>query len=397
MTTLLLARRLLSAFREGCTRLGKHIAKQWRHGTARFPGFAAFPDGRAGRGAAGTVAPVACLASAGPFTAGRDIVYFESAAKPGLRWELVSCNDYGRGNPRLLEGDALRNLSLIPYCFDFERNQLVYAVVDDPVRAAQATFHFTYLREHAKGFVEVPVEYLPARVPDNAPVPVILFSVGRCGSTLLTKLLNAMGAASVSEPDFFTQAALNQYLKGPIGKDSQLMFAHASHRLLDPLVAQGARPVVLKMRSQVNFAPWAVLSIYPRRIKTIFMTRNFQHWCESVVRAFGTTPESNLAQYFVSLDALRWLRFNSDCMAIEYEDVQGNAREVCGRLAEFLQLELDNPALDVVLNMDSQVDTPIARKNLVQTLPTETVEAIGRLWSANAPRALIDELGLRHL
>ncbi len=324
---------------------------------------------------------------------GRNVLYVKGKAKNTLRWELVTPDDFSHANPEPGSLNEFEKFGVVPYCFDYSEKLLIYAVGVDPFRAGQATFHFVYLRENAKGFLKVPLEKFPVAIPEAAQIPTILFSVGRCGSTLLSKLLGVMEVVSISEPDFFTQFAL----LAPFDADSCRMLVHATDQLLAPFQEQGKRNCVLKMRSQANYAPGQIIGSFPQKPKTIFLTRNFQPWCESVMRVFGSTMESNLAQYIDSLKALRWLKSNTDCLAIQYEDLQNNPEMVCQRLIGFLGIEPAVHDLSEVLSHDSQADSELARTNFFEPLPLATIDAIADMWCRHAPMKLLEELKLTHL
>src|SRR5262249_34008005 len=82
---------------------------------------------------------------------------------------------------------------LLPYCIDFPRGRSIYVGGVDTKAAQAAPFYYLYLRRHARTVVSVPWER--GRLCDGAArVPLFLFSPGRCGSTLLSRILSAAGA-----------------------------------------------------------------------------------------------------------------------------------------------------------------------------------------------------------
>ena len=89
-----------------------------------------------------------------------------------------------------------------PYCFDFDARKLFCVSTPD---IAGATFFYQAQRQRARSVIKVPFDALP----EAPPSPTLIFSIGRCGSTLLHKAFEAAGVRTVSEPDYFTQAALH--------------------------------------------------------------------------------------------------------------------------------------------------------------------------------------------
>ena len=299
-----------------------------------------------------------------------------------------------------MEAHQGQELSLVPYCLDLAEKQLIYAAGVDPIRAARATFHYLYLREQAWGFLQVPVERLPATLPAQPHIPALLFSPGRCGSTLLGKLLAAMGVVSISEPDIYSQAASHAFThQGEnIAADHQFahLLAYAGHSLLAPFLGQGASAFCFKLRSHANYAPGIIVSSFASKPKTIYLLRGFREWCESRQRAFLNPLDSNFNLYVRGLLAFRWLREHTDCLAIHYEELQEHGQEVARRVAAFLGLPPTSANLEHILNTDSQAGTGLARNRLLPELPEDSRAAIRKLWREQAPRALLKELNLNH-
>ena len=94
------------------------------------------------------------------------------------------------------------------FCCDFPGERVWYTVVPDVAAVFEAAFVYQAQRVNATQILSMPIEALEERESFDDPEPVFVFSVGRCGSTLLSSLLKATGRWSVSEPDIFTQLAV---------------------------------------------------------------------------------------------------------------------------------------------------------------------------------------------
>ena len=90
-----------------------------------------------------------------------------------------------------------------PYCFDFDERKVFCVSTPD---IGGATFFYHAQRRCAQSVIKVPFDALP----EAEESPTLVFSIGRCGSTLLHRAFEAAGVRTVSEPDYFTQAALHE-------------------------------------------------------------------------------------------------------------------------------------------------------------------------------------------
>jgi hypothetical protein len=247
---------------------------------------------------------------------------------------------------------------LLPYCLDFARRRAVYVGGVD-VRGAQAApFYYLYLRRNAKSVVSVPWEN-GALCTEDWRAPIFLFSPGRCGSTLLSRVLSAGEIANVSEPDFYTQATtaaaasvLNPF-RGTIVAAAAGMGADLASAL-DPV-----QPPVVKLRAESCRAPG--LLVRPRERRTIFMTRAFEAWARSNGRAFRNGAAKSVRKYLSALSGYAWLKANSDCHVVHYEQLLAAPQEQAAALGRFLGRDISAAAVTSTMKEDSQDGTPLRR------------------------------------
>lgn len=322
------------------------------------------------------------------------LLYQQARIKADLGWSIVSPDDIIISHTKEITAEVANKLALIPYCIDFKNNALIHVAGLDPFVAAKASFQYVYLRQHAENFLRTPI---PAKVPKTNASPVILFSTGRCGSTLLAKITTAMGVTTISEPDFYSQAVYHLSIQPKLAAQFQQvthMTAYASTFLLSPFMKSGATKFLIKTRSQVNYAPQAVLSNFSTPPKTIFLMRDFHSWCISRMRVFNSSLESNLRIYIRAIHCLRWIKENHDCLIIHYEDLQSTPEIVVSQLADYFEVPLHFENIKQVLKRDSQEDTALAKNKIIKQLTDADIKAITDIWSAHAPYDLLKELNL---
>ncbi len=325
----------------------------------------------------------------------RKISFYPNVAKHGLRWRLVSCNDFSHENAEIISSNDANKMKLSPYCLDFEQKRIIFAAGIDPIGLAKSTFYFKMQREMAKGFLAVPIENFPAHIPKIDTPVVTIFSPGRCGSTLLSKIFDAMGVTSISEPDFYTQIVKYVYINKPEKKEMHEllnMLQIASYSLLKKFSNKNESIVAIKMRSQVNFSVSTVLAGLPNTKKTIFLTRDFPSWCESNMRAFGGSLQENFVTYLQSLKALKWLQKNTECLVIRYEDLERDPMTEISKLAGIFNLNINPDALRNVLERDSQEGTEIAKNKIKKSISPESIESIQKFWQEKVTLILLNRI-----
>ncbi len=94
----------------------------------------------------------------------------------------------------------------MPYCFDYERGE--FLLVDTPRAALDEPFLYQAQFRLAGTVLRVPLPLMRTLTEGAAGAgdqdPVLVFSIGRCGSTLFSRLGAVSGLVSYSEPDIFS-------------------------------------------------------------------------------------------------------------------------------------------------------------------------------------------------
>jgi hypothetical protein len=243
----------------------------------------------------------------------------------------------------------------LPYCLDVVRRRSLYVGGVDARAAQAAPFYYLHLRRTARALLSVPWEAGPLRPAGRAPI--FLFSPGRCGSTLLSAILSAAGVANVSEPDFYTQLTTAAGVS-PFNPWRGAMVEAVANMGSDLAAAlDPAQAPVVKLRAESCRAPALLVRQEERR--TLFMTRDFETWARSNLRAFRNPPRKTVNKYLRALTALDWLRRNSTCHLVRYEDLLADPAATVRALGDFLGHAIRSGIARPVMNEDSQEGTPL--------------------------------------
>lgn len=249
----------------------------------------------------------------------------------------------------------------LPYCFDFLHRRAIYVSGADVGAAQQAPFYYLYLRRHAQNLLSVPIELGSIAKRRPAYDPIFLFSPGRCGSTLLSRVLFEAGIRSVSEPDFYTQMA--SYFWSSRFNPARGPFVDAMWNLSGDLsAALGGVPVV-KLRAECAKAP--ELFIRNPEARSLVMFRGFEAWARSTTRVFGASSGKTVRKYLTALRCYAALRNRSLCHALRYEDWLTDPAGSADALGRFLGAPIPPGAVSRAGGTNSQDGTPLEGRSRV--------------------------------
>lgn len=212
-------------------------------------------------------------------------------------WQIVS---RGRSNPAawvhpsdftcvkagsMAAADVLAANHITLYTLDHVNEQFVFVETNPNVDLTEAPFYFQAQFEHAQRLITIPCQDLH-RLVDGIEYEddqlILLYSVGRCGSTLLSDGFNQLdGVASLSEPDVFTNL-LWLYAKHQDRAWLERFVRTAVIALMKP---RNAQKYAIKFRSYGIELAEVLYSQFPDA-HTLFMYRNAEDWARSTARAF---------------------------------------------------------------------------------------------------------------
>ncbi len=256
----------------------------------------------------------------------------------------------------------------LPYCADLTRERAVFTTHDEAglAKLLAAAFMFNDQLETATGALSVPFEQMGEVIAPPMAPPVLVFSPGRTGSTLLVRLLAAAGLACASEPDMLTQLARaprDAFALLPPGTREAL--ARACLAQLGHTLGGG---LVVKLRSQCNARPLLLTEAAPG-CRVVFMLRGVTAWARSRHRSFLEPPEIVASILRQAIDALDKLAFCGAAFdVLWFETLAADpaaALRVCAP-----GLAFDARLLAEVMARDSQAGTMIARE-IVGSAPAQ--------------------------
>ena len=168
------------------------------------------------------------------------------------------------------------------YALDNVQGCAVFVQTPPGVDLASAPFYYLAQKEQAQRIFTVPYRTFNAlaeTLPDPAQL-MLLYSVGRCGSTLLGKALGQLGANVLSEPDAYTHIA---GMRRPDGtRDAELTELLRSATRFHCRAAPD-EPWLLKFRSQCLETADLLWQAFPAA-QALFLVREFEGWLRSMAR-----------------------------------------------------------------------------------------------------------------
>jgi hypothetical protein len=215
-----------------------------------------------------------------------DVLQVERPKRRTLLDGFADVNDF-RAHPldrqdfRVLWQSAAQRLS--PYCLDPDQQRVIFVETPEGINLIDDhPFLYEAQRRRAVKLYAVPyasVVALAAEIPNalkHAPV-IFLHSTGRCGSTLLCRLLgDAAGTVSVSEPDFYSQLVLLREGATPADEARLAQITAACTQLLVAhlhAANPAAQSVVIKLRGVVVSAADLLARDLPNA-QHLFLYRN---------------------------------------------------------------------------------------------------------------------------
>jgi hypothetical protein len=310
-----------------------------------------------------------------------------------------------------------------PYCLDPENNTLTFVRIPAETDLAKAAFYFLTQYREANAVIDMPFDEAMA-LAETLPSPEIalIFSIGRCGTTLASHALNGSPeVVSLSEPEVFAHRAFRALPASAdrrrlVGALCRLLFAARSNR--------DARLLAIKFRSQALFIGEDIYRALPRA-KYVFMYRDAVTWSESFVQfvlAVGATvpfkqemlgfawgmisadqPISVLANYAdidgeltepAALTGAAWsvhlaeyhrlLHLGAPFLALRYNELVANRKTELERL--FTHCGIATDAVDRALDAfdeDSQKGTIIERKDGPARFDPAAIELLRKTLSVD--------------
>ena len=175
------------------------------------------------------------------------------------------------------------------YCLDFENRNAIFVETPSNIDLCEASFLHQAQYEHAQRLIAVPFEdlyRLAADLEGSIQQLVIIYSVGRCGSTLLSKIFDRVETVlSLSEPDVFSQLAAIKEPDGSNDREIRQLLKVCIYFLGKPTLGKQPSHLIVKLRSFGIELADLIYEIFPDA-KTLFLYRNLENVVQSSIPAF---------------------------------------------------------------------------------------------------------------
>ena len=293
------------------------------------------------------------------------------------------------------------NISL--YCLNPENQGAIFVETPLDIDLSQAPFFYHAQYDHAQKLISVPLTELRQLIEQIEPIPnlVMIYSVGRCGSTLLSKVLNQVdNVLSLSEPDVFSQIVGMRNPDGSNNDEIAELLKLCIYFVSKPTIKGKSSCCVIKFRSFCVELGELIHSVIPNS-KAIFLYRNAEDYVKSAMRAFVlmssmlSTIKENIERYSQTIPLLMdyandidftdpnaidfytimWLsvmqrylylyKTGIATFAIRYEDLVANSQSIVTSIFEYCELpisEVDNACQ--VFSKDSQDGSNLSQENI---------------------------------
>jgi hypothetical protein len=181
----------------------------------------------------------------------------------------------------LSEAELLGSPDWSLYCLDLPSRQALFVELPPGSDLSEAAFVYGQQFTGARRAALVPLDLLVAGSQAIAPPPSLafLFSTGRCGSTLASRIFAQLPEVwSLSEPDYLTNLAVARFVLPPAQMD-ELIRATTLWACRPP---RGRRPetIVIKPRSEAVLIADACQRAFPA-LRNVFMYRDLLGYANS--------------------------------------------------------------------------------------------------------------------
>lgn len=170
------------------------------------------------------------------------------------------------------------------YCLDDDNQQAFFVQTPPGVDLLRSPFYYMAQYQHAQRVIAVPYDTLHRladSLPGGAGNLILVYSVGRCGSTLISQSLKAVeGVLSYSEPDVYTQITMLRH-RNRRRDEEYLRLIRTCTRIL----RRDAPTMALKFRAGGIQLADLFHQLYPDA-HNIFLHRHAERWLESMNAGF---------------------------------------------------------------------------------------------------------------
>lgn len=275
---------------------------------------------------------------------------------------------------------------------DTERREVFWCHPATPITPESATFLYQSLRSTSREGYSVSFDALAPWQEPLALRPVLIFSIGRCGSTLFSKIGTAAGCPIWSEPDGFTNLATRPELR-----EDPALLRRLTRTLLSDLAGKSAATgnphFGIKFRSQVTPICEEIASHHPDTV-SFFLVREPRAWARSFHRLWGFRPRRLALTLAGQVAHIRAARARGFAVSIvNYDQLVAAPEAEIARIHAALRLPGQQaPDIGAILSQDAQGGTAVARDR-GKPIPEGFIPRFEQVLRRNCPQLLSADPG----
>jgi hypothetical protein len=264
------------------------------------------------------------------------------------------------------------------YCLDDKHRRAVFVETPPEVDLTRHAFYYRAQYDYAQRVLAVSYDslnQLAAKVDSRNLRPILIYSVGRCGSTLLSRALGCLDEVrSLSEPDVYAQIADMRPKDG--SRDGELIqLIRSCTSLLGRTNSGQAGTLAIKFRSFSIAIGDLFHTAFPLA-KTLFLYRNAETWASSTARAMsildGSATAANLGISPLMMLTIMWVSVMDryldlyaqgvPMLAVRYETLTSFPEPALRTIFEYCDLPLNQvSAAQRAFAEDSQEGSALSR------------------------------------
>ena len=199
------------------------------------------------------------------------------------------------------KGVCQSNQSLVinstAYALNFATERIINVGYTDSQQLLDATFLYNYQKQSARDIISIPFEAMSEFAAESwnksitTTAPTLVFSIGRAGSTLLSKMLSAANIPSLSEPDVYTHySRVADHPESHNFPGLTLVPEVLAYATMGYLHACKSNQAAIKFRGQVNSIADQLMQALPKA-NGFMLLRNAVDCAKSMHRAFGWSAD----------------------------------------------------------------------------------------------------------
>lgn len=296
------------------------------------------------------------------------------------------CSDFVIGDGVDIEEFDKRKYTPYQYCYSAKR----FLFVDTGLSSCEEPFLYQSQFNKAREAITIPFGAMSKvyGLPRSDLKPTLVLSIGRCGSTLFSRLMAEAGFFSFSEPDIFTGALERR--NNPIVTN---VFRYSAQSLM-AFANISDSDMAIKFKSHCNAIIKRIHDAFPNG-RYVFILRNVKDWSASFISKFNWSKEQLLNTLTGGVNCLKYLKKNNvPYSLIWYEDFCSSPKKVFELISDGRVCYEDvEERLAKVALIDSQLGSGIRATQNATDISWRVNEFL-KEWEKKRPVADLEFLGI---